>query len=252
LRERSFDLVIDAQGLLKSAFLARLTSAPQRIGFDSKEPTGWLLTQRLPKDLGPRIGSEYLGMARALALDVGTFDMDIALTDADRQFAVDIAEGREFFVLAPFTTRPQKHWPETHWRDLVLTLSNQGKRILVLGGPADTEAAERLIADSSAQSFAGRASLTQSAALVSAASGLIGVDTGLTHMGIAFNTPTVALFGSTCPYTDATRSNAEVIYHGLECSPCRRNPTCDGRFDCMRGITADEASEVLARVIRHG
>ena len=44
LRARQFDLVLDVQGLLKSAVLAWMTGARTRIGFRSKEPTGWLLT----------------------------------------------------------------------------------------------------------------------------------------------------------------------------------------------------------------
>jgi heptosyltransferase-1 len=72
---------------------------------------------------------------------------------------------------------------------------------------------------------------------------LVGVDTGLTHMGIAFNTPTVAIFGSTRPYLDTRRDNAKVIWLGLECSPCRRNPTCHGAFTCLRDITPDQVIE---------
>ena len=69
-------------------------------------------------------------------------------------------------------------------------------------------------------------------------------------MGIAFSTPTVALFGSTRPYLDTGRANAKVIWLGLDCSPCRRRPTCDGAFTCLRDIRPDrvmaEAREVLS------
>ena len=79
---------------------------------------------------------------------------------------------------------------------------------------------------------------------------LVGVDTGLTHMGIAFATPTVAIFGSTCPYTNTGRTNARVIWLGLHCSPCKRRPTCGGAYTCLRDITPervlDEAAKVLA------
>ena len=84
--------------------------------------------------------------------------------------------------------------------------------------------------------------------MIKHASMLVGVDTGLTHMGIAFNVPTVALFGSTGPYTDTTRDNAVVLYHKMNCSPCRRNPTCDGDFTCMKKITIGEVMQTLARV----
>ena len=252
LRDQRFDLVIDVQGLFKSAVLTWLTGAPHRIGFVSKEPTGWLMTRRVTKDTGPRIGSEYLGMAEALGLDVGDFRMDLALLDSDRDFARRVAASGDYIAVAPFTTRPQKHWPIAHWQQLLEQLASEHRRILVLGGPADAERAQQLMVDGSVESFAGRATLTQSAALIAEAVALVGVDTGLTHMGVAFNVPTVALFGSTCPYRETTRANAQVIYHALDCSPCRRNPTCQGRFDCLWGILPNEVVDALEEVLTNG
>jgi 4-amino-4-deoxy-L-arabinose transferase-like glycosyltransferase len=76
---------------------------------------------------------------------------------------------------------------------------------------------------------------------------LIGVDTGLTHIGSALAVPTVALFGSTCPYLDPVAHRSVVLYEKLACSPCRRNPTCDGRFDCMRAL---EVERVMSEALR--
>jgi heptosyltransferase-1 len=88
-------------------------------------------------------------------------------------------------------------------------------------------------------SLAGRTSLVQCAAIIDKAELLVGVDTGLTHLGIAMRTPTLALFGSTRPYLDTGFARAKVLYAALPCSPCKRRPTCDGRFDCMRQHTVD-------------
>ncbi|MGE0082654.1 MAG: glycosyltransferase family 9 protein, partial [Thiohalomonadaceae bacterium] len=70
-----------------------------------------------------------------------------------------------------------------------------------------------------------------------------------THMGTAFARPTVALFGSTCPYLETGSARTRVIYHALECSPCRRRPTCGGAFTCMRGITCDEVLTMTKDII---
>ena len=88
-----------------------------------------------------------------------------------------------------------------------------------------------------------------SASLVKQAVAVIGVDTGLTHMGIAAGIPTVALFGSTCPYLETGRDNVRVIYHGLQCAPCKRRPPCAGRFDFMVGITPDEALSAFNELV---
>ena len=99
------------------------------------------------------------------------------------------------------------------------------------------------------ENWVGSHPLGVSASLVSNATAVIGVDTGLTHMGIAAGVPTVALFGSTCPYTETGRDNVDVIYHKLDCAPCKRRPTCGGAYTCMTGILPTEALAGLERVM---
>ena len=118
LRAYQFDLVLDAQGLLKSAVLAWMTGARTRIGFSSKEPTGWLLTERVPKYLDPTVSSEYRGLAEHIGLETGDFSMTVSLSGVAREFAERVYNGQPYVVFCPFTTRPQKHWPESHWRSL--------------------------------------------------------------------------------------------------------------------------------------
>lgn len=250
LRSRGFTTVFEIQGLFKSAFLAWLTGAPERIGFRGREKQGWMLTRQLDKrNDSMRIGREYLGFAEDVGLVTETFDMHVALSDADRAYAESERDQGQYLVICPFTTRPQKHWFDHHWRALVEALqARYGWRVIMLGGPGDCDHAATLSDGTPIESRVGQCSLRESAALIERASLLIGVDTGLTHMGIAFNVPTVALFGSTCPYQDTTRDNARVIYHALSCSPCRRRPTCDGRFDCLLAITPDEVLATCAEL----
>jgi heptosyltransferase-1 len=40
-----------------------------------------------------------------------------------------------------------------------------------------------------------------------------------------------------------------VLYHKLDCSPCKRRPTCDGAFTCMRLITIDEILDAARGVL---
>ncbi|MBI4714345.1 MAG: glycosyltransferase family 9 protein, partial [Nitrospirae bacterium] len=258
LRRRRFDLAVDLQGLLKSGIWAFLSGAAERIGLGSKEGSRRLMTSIVPKFPGdPRIGSEYRRLLSVLGFDMGPFRMDVALNEADEHFAETFRgdNGLEggYIVITPFTTRPQKHWVETRWNDLARDLSaNLGYRTVILGGRGDREAGERIVSRSGGEllDMTGRTTLPQAAALIKHAALLIGVDTGLTHVGIAFNIPTIAIFGSTCPYTDTTRENAVVLYKKLACSPCRRNPTCNGAFDCMKSVTVEEVSREASRLIR--
>jgi heptosyltransferase-1 len=106
-----------------------------------------------------------------------------------------------------------------------------------------------MLGDLRVENWVGVHPLGVSAALIQGADAVIGVDTGLTHMGIAAGVPTVALFGSTCPYTQTGRDNVRVIYHALPCSPCKRSPTCGGHFDCMGGIRPVEVLDALRHVM---
>ena len=261
LRGQGFDWVIDLQGLLKSGLPAWLTGARVRIGLGSREASQWLMTRLVPRGGDPDgIGSEYRFLAEQLGLPLADFAMALVPGEADRAFARALIE-REglaagYAVFCPFTTRPQKHWFEDRWARLAGELHRTlGWRVLMLGGPGDREAGARILSLAGADpdqastptqsliNLAGTTSLLQAAALIEGSRLVIGVDTGLSHMGIAFGRPSLLLFGSTCPYLKTGRDNARVLYHPRPCSPCKRRPTCQGAFDCMRDISV---AEVLA------
>lgn len=258
LRESRFDTAIDMQSLLKSGLLTWLSGAPRRIGLGSREGSQWLMTEVIPKGgIERRIGSEYRYLAERLGLDAGEFlpQLHVAADAEARAHALLTERGlapRGYAVFAPFTTRPQKHWFEDAWQALAARVRDElGLVPVILGGPGEREAAQRIAAGAPGTIvLAGDTRLPEAAALIRRAALLVGVDTGLTHMGTAFATPTVALFGSTRPYLDTGRANGRVIWLALSCSPCRRRPTCNGAFTCLRDIRPErvmiEARAALA------
>ena len=244
LRRRDFSLVIDLQGLLKSGLLARLSGAGRRIGLGSREGSQWLMTEVLPRggEAG-LIGSEYRYLAERMQLPVDDFRMHIGVGEASQADVrqLQLSVGAAYAVLCPFTTRPQKHWFVAHWRALIPQLSDAlGMAVMMLGGPDDVEAARAIAEGTEVIDLVGKTGLQTAAGLIRDSRLLIGVDTGLTHMGIAFDRPTICLFGSTRPYLRSDSSRTRVIYHALACSPCRRRPTCGGAFTCLREITPEE------------
>lgn len=255
LRARRFDWVFEVQGLAKSRLVAWLAGGT-RVGFASKEPGQFLMQHLLPKggDIA-EIASEYRYFAEAVSgaragpphLVVG--DTKRASVSAKRA-ELGVADG--FIALCPFTTRPQKHWIEAHWPALIQQLHEAGLGPCVLfGGPGDVEAAGRIAAATPAPliNLVGQTRLGELPAWLAQARLVIGVDTGLTHIGIAVRTPTLALFGSTCPYTRGAESPLHVMYDALPCAPCRRKPTCGGRFDCMRGLTPTRVATAARQLI---
>jgi heptosyltransferase-1 len=248
MRRRRFDVALDIQGLLRSRLIAWLSGARQRIGLDSREPGKFLMTRIVSRgDNIKRISSEYRHLLQTLGISVGDFAMDVAIRQEDQKAGENavLAEGidRRYAVICPFTTRAQKHWFEERWAALAAALQDQlSLAVIMLGGPADTGAARRIttLARSRMGNLTGTTSLVQSAAIIKKASLVVGVDTGLTHMGVAFSRPTIALFGPTCPYVDAATENAVVLYEKMSCSPCRRSPTCNDDFTCMKQISVEQ------------
>ena len=259
LRAARFDVVLDLQGLLKSAVWGWLSGAPRRVCLRGREGAHLLATERLeppPSTAPKRMGSEYRYLARHLGAAEEAFQPDIAVGDSARLAAhaalassgIDVTAKARYAVLCPFTTRPQKHWFEDRWTVLAHRLRESGFTPVLLGGPADREAAARIATGvPGIANLVGALKLDESVAAIADAALLIGVDTGLTHIGSALGLPTVALFGSTCPYLDPVAPRSVVLYEKLACSPCRRNPTCDGRFDCMRAL---EVERVMSEALR--
>jgi heptosyltransferase-1 len=255
LRAQGFDWALDAQGLLKSGVCAWMTHAPRRVSIMAREGSRWLVHERLVPPQGSDImSSEYRHLAAYLGAREDDFQLDLAVGGAAREQARAVlqqagATGR-VALLCAFTTRPQKHWMEPYWLELATALRRHGYTPVLLGGPGDHEAAARMAAaNPDLINLAGKLPLDESVAAVSLGSLLIGVDTGLTHMGTALRVPTVALFGSTRPYLRTGTATTRVLYDALPCSPCRRHPTCNGRFDCMRQLTVARVLEAALALV---
>ena len=126
------------------------------------------------------------------------------------------------FIL-PFTTRVEKHWQNSHWKELVDSLTlKYGLHCIVLGSNLDknqlgllTQLGNKVI------SLTGKTTLLEAAEFINLSEFVVGVDTGLTHMSVSLGKNTVALFGNTCPYLNPVNNNSRVIWINKECSPCK-------------------------------
>lgn len=252
LQRRDFDMVLDLQGLLKSGVMAYLTGAPERISLGGREGSHRLVNHVVDRETADtRIGSEYRKLAGLLGLNESDFRLSLpyekATGDATELLLREagVRSDARIVVLCPLTTRPQKHWFPRHWQALSKRLqADPAIELVVLGGPEGREQVDQWFADTPrpVHNLCGRTSLPQAVAVIDRAALVIGVDTGLTHMGIARRRPTIALFGSTRPYTSADVPEApfRLLYRKMDCAPCGRHPTCAGAFTCMWQITPAE------------
>jgi heptosyltransferase-1 len=263
LRAERFDLAIDMQGMVRSGVIALLSGARNRIVMRPKEGSHLLFDHVVDRyrDQGnpEEICAHYRFLARELDLDSGDFRMEVPLHPDDRAYAEEVIQknglGEGFVVAVPFTTRPQKHWFEDRWAELMERISGElGLATVILGGPPDLEADTRIRSLTEAEpiSLVGETTLRQASAIIEKASLVIGVDTGLTHIGIAFDRPTIGIYGSNIPYTETFTDKTRLLIHWLDCVPCKGNPTCDGDFTCLKLISVDEVMGAAGDLIGAG
>ena len=257
LRKQQFDLAIDAQGLFRSRFLAWLSHSKERVGLESREPGRFLMTKIISRGKDKRaMSSEYRQLIHSIGLNPGNFDPKIVLSLNDQNTAGNLLSelnvNNGFALFCPFTTRPHKHWFPERWAELANYLSEHfNLPSLILGAKRDQGASRQIqaLAGVPLYDLTGQTSLGEAAAIVALADVVIGVDTGMTHMGTAFKRPTIALFGATCPYVHTASAETIVIYVPQTCAPCKRKPSCNGRYDCMAAITVKQVCKAAKKLL---
>jgi heptosyltransferase-1 len=202
LREREYDLVLDAQGLVKSAWLASKARGPLA-GPDwhgSREPlASWFYRYRLPV---PHTHSEHAVLrnrilfAQALGYSVPEGLPDFGVRR--ERFAMP-ALAQPYVVFLHATTWPTKCWPEANWQELGRWLAQRGQHVVLpWGNEAERLAAERITAGCDAMVLP-KMGLTEAAGVLAYAKAVVGVDTGLAHVAAAVGTPSITLYGPTLP-----------------------------------------------------
>ena len=145
-----------------------------------------------------------------------------------------------------------KRWPIPYWATLIDRLIRQEDAYVILtGAPADLPQIESILhrMREHAINLAGKTSLTQLAALLQQADLLISGDSGPLHMGVACDTPIIAIYGPTSPaLTGPVSPDAIVLRSGIWCSPCyNEKDPADCPFyttQCMKNILPGQVFEV--------
>ncbi|WP_300336031.1 lipopolysaccharide heptosyltransferase I [Accumulibacter sp.] len=199
--ERDYDVVLDTQGLLKSALIARQAHG-RRCGYAAeaaREPLAarfYDSTFVIPRNVHAVQRNRWLAAA---AFD---FPVDLPLDYGISPPPVDTAGGadRASVVLLTATSRDDKLWDEAHWCAVGRALIERGLTpVLPAGSPRERQRAERIAATLAGAIVPPPLGLRQLAALIGRARLAIGVDTGLAHLAAALRVPVVALYIATEP-----------------------------------------------------
>ncbi len=240
LRAFAPDVTIDAQGLWKSALIARLAGAPI-VGFSAvsrREPTSALLEHRPVWPLaGCHVVDQNLSLAEAAGIPItnrhpdACFLLDRPSPDAEAFLA---GQPRPFALYHPGAGRPEKTWGEERFAALAeVLLSNRGLLPVVSWGPGDEDRARRLSALLPQARVLPPLALPALAHVIAGASLVVAGDTGPLHLADALGASTLGLFGPTDPLRNGPY----------------RSPDAAVRYDAETGPedVASKALEVLAR-----
>jgi heptosyltransferase-1 len=199
--DETYDVVLDSQGLLKSALIARAARG-RRHGFDAATVREPLAARFYEVRHAVPVNQHAVNRNRALAGAALGYRVDEAIDYGLRAPARPaFAPAGAYAVLLHGTSRADKLWASSRWIDLGRLLQRRGLTcVLPWGDDAERERALGLAAVlGDDASVPDRMPIDAVAGLLANAAAVFGVDTGLTHLAAALARPTVAIFAATDP-----------------------------------------------------
>lgn len=228
LRREQYDIVIDAQGLMKSALLARLARG-RRVGFGKARirEAAALRWYDETVDVDPdRHAVDGIRELFAAALDYPLPDsVDYGLRLPPRPDSGQHPQSpHPYLAFIPGTTWPSKRWPIEYWRALSELAAGAGWRVaIVSGSDAEQRAAQRIAGGIERVDVQPPSSLDELARVLESARAVVSVDSGPGHLAAAVGTPGVTIYGATDPARTGTRGAGQIHRRAeFVCAPCLR------------------------------
>lgn len=194
LRRDRYDLVLDLQGLLKSALWGRLANGPL-VGYDrmsAREPMATWFYQRTAT-----VSTDLHAVERCRRL--AAVHLGYALPDSAPDFGLMppaptwVPRG-PFAVIIPSASRAEKLWPERRWAAVGQRLKSRGWLPVVLWGSDPEQTLAERIAASCEGDVPPFLKVGDVAGLLARAEQVVGLDTGLSHLAAALGRPTLGIY----------------------------------------------------------
>lgn len=251
LRGRTYDAVIDAQGLLKSGLITRKARGITH-GYakdSAREPIASLFYKNghhVARHLHAVERTRQL-FARSLGYELNGLPVNYGLSVEP---AMDISCHTVMFLHG--TTWKSKQWPLAFWRTLAGILAAQGLQIIIpAAGEAERHFAEKIAQDSQGVNVLPPLALGEISQVIRACAGVVSVDTGLAHLAAALEVPGVALYGATSTEKTGTYSDSMIaLQSSYACSPCylrccNKIKSTDRIAPCTEQLPADVVAQAL-------
>lgn len=243
LWKQKFDLVVDLQGLMKSAIVCRLARRKQVWGHaEAREGSRRFYHQHVTTPWG--LGAEER-MHQLLQAAVGIeFDIASNIIPTGDGFlqGVELAQQIQRPVVFGIQSRwPSKQWFDEHFVALGKWLVSQGITPVIIGAHSDTEHGSTIIREiGQGISLCGSTSLTQTAGILHQAKIFVGVDSGPMHIADMVGANVIGLFGPTSLQRTGPIHNRHLCFEAqLRCSPCFLRE-CPTDCSCMRHLFVND------------
>jgi ADP-heptose:LPS heptosyltransferase len=207
----SFDICLDYTGNDRSAICSVLSKSKRRIAFESgnKSPLQSIFYNEFIRSSAREnhTADHYLHLLQALKITPEDTRIRLDLPEWAEKKAGQLLEEagvcEPYVLLHPGTMRPEKYWLSGRWAEVIDFCKNELGLPCVITGASDTFEAEHISGIRTKTGFhdlTGRTDLLTLASLIRRARMLLSVDSTVMHLGAAFETPQVALFGKTNPF----------------------------------------------------
>jgi heptosyltransferase I len=249
LRGIEYDAVIDFQGAVRSALLARWSGAPIRYGdAQPRENAASMFYTRQVLANGTHVVQQALTLARAVISPASIprpavesrvdFPVD---PDAESKISGLTSGATDFAILNPGAGWGAKMWPAERYAQVAKELAKDGLSSLVNHGPGEEPLAEAVEAASGGAARKVSCSVSELIALTRRARLFIGGDTGPMHLAAALKIPVVAIFGPTNPARNGPFGTQSIV---LRSASSKTDHT--RRREPDQGLLEITAAEVVA------
>jgi lipopolysaccharide heptosyltransferase II len=258
LRKQRYDLILDFQGLMKSALVARAARGDRRIGPSYEREGARLLYSETAgtRNKNRHAVEEALDFARHLGLSLPASPMELSTPaqPANRQLLrfpePHVTAGHPRIAVMPCSRWITKNWPVERFAEVCLKLQEQRQASFYIFGAREDREPCAVIARAlgfAADNLCGQTDLPLMGGYLAKMDLALCVDSGPMHMAAALGTPVVAVFGSTDPLRTGPygAQHRIVTLPGLSCRPCRSRECLRPEKDtaCLTQLPVDAVAD---------
>ena len=224
----TYDLVIDMQGLLKSAVISRLISSPITVGFDKSSCRESLASVFYNKTFRCNYSENIIErnitlVGFALGINItrqDTKDKLPFLYFSQKYLNNNISIIKKNIILIPGASHKSKCYPISSL--VKLTTLIDANFLIIWGNLEEKMMSEKIKAQSPSVNICEKLNIDSLKSLISQVDLVIGPDTGPTHMAWGLNTSSITLFGPTPGYRNACETKINrIIESSSEVNPLK-------------------------------